>query len=290
MPGHDGEQIPLNVYFKKGAVKLNRRNRVLMEGYGAYGLNMHQGFNIVNLSAMERGWVIAQAMVRGDGARGIKWHEDGKKLNKFNSFKDFISCAEFLVANRITHPNLLAAKGTSAGGLLVAQACLNMRPDLFRACILDVPFLDVLTCLLDEKLPLTLTDHLEFGDPIRDEEIFKIISSFSPYDNLRHQEYPSTFLSMQLSDPRVPAWSTLKFIERMRDLAKEPKRFPNFGDKNFTVRINKQGGHFGSTENDLNLHNLVQEFAWLDFLLLNPSNDSGANEAEVELDRADRMR
>ena len=139
---------------------------------------------------------------------------------KFNSFHDFISCAEFLVANRITHPNLLAAKGSSAGGTLVGHACLNMRPDLFRACILDVPFLDVLTCLLDERLPLTLTDYLEFGNPLEDESIYKIISSFSPYENLKHQEYPSTFINMQLNDPRVPAWSTLKFIDKLRDLAK----------------------------------------------------------------------
>lgn len=120
VPAHDGEEIPLNLYYKKGSLKLNRRNRVLMEGYGAYGLPLNQGFNIVNLSAMERGWVIAQAMVRGGGERGIAWHEAGKLGNKANSFKDFNSCAEFMIAHRITHPNLLAARGVSAGGLLVA--------------------------------------------------------------------------------------------------------------------------------------------------------------------------
>ena len=155
VPGHDGEQIPLNIYFKKGALVMNRKNRVLLEGYGAYGLPMREDFNIVNVSAMERGWIIAQAAVRGGGQRGISWHEDGKLDKKFNSFHDFISCAEFLISNRITHPNLLAAKGSSAGGLLVGHSCLNMRPDLFRACILDVPFLDVMSALLDEKLPLT---------------------------------------------------------------------------------------------------------------------------------------
>ena len=168
VPGHDGVEVPMNLYYKKGTVKLNRRNRVLMEGYGAYGIPMHQGFSIVNTCAMERGWVIAQSMVRGGGECGIDWHDQGKLQNKPNSFKDFVSCAEYLVANRITHPNLLSAKGSSAGGTLVAQACLNMRPDLFRAVILEVPFLDVLTCLLDEELPLTLTDHLEFGNPIAD--------------------------------------------------------------------------------------------------------------------------
>jgi len=119
VPSHDGETIPLNVYFKKG-MKLDRKNRVLLEGYGAYGLSLNQGFNIVNTSAMEKGWVIAQAMVRGGGEKGIYWHEQGKLNKKYNTFKDFIACAEFLIANRITHPNLLAAKGSSAGGTLVA--------------------------------------------------------------------------------------------------------------------------------------------------------------------------
>ena len=106
------------------------------------------------MTAMERGWVIAQAMVRGGGERGPTWHEQGKLHNKNNSFLDFNSCAEYLIANRITHPNYLVGRGRSAGGLLVAQACLNMRPELYRACVLQVPFLDVLSNLLEEDLPL----------------------------------------------------------------------------------------------------------------------------------------
>ena len=113
-----------------------------------------------------------------------------------NSFLDFNSCAEFLIANRITHPNLLAAKGSSAGGLLVAQACMNMRPELYRAVILNVPFLDVLGCLLDETLPLTVTDHCEFGNPIEDEESYRTIASYSPYENLSNQEYPAVLMKV----------------------------------------------------------------------------------------------
>lgn len=163
---------------------MNRMNRVLIEAYGAYGISMHNGFNIVNTTAMERGWVLAQAMVRGGGEQGIGWHEQGKLQHKPNSFSDLISCTEYLIANRVTHPNLLAARGTSAGGTLVAQTCLNLRPELFRAAILEVPFLDVLSCFLDETLPLTLTDHLEFGNPITDPKIYEIIQSYSPYENL----------------------------------------------------------------------------------------------------------
>lgn len=147
---------------------MNRRNRVFMEAYGAYGISMSRGFNIANMCAMERGWVIAQANVRGGGERGSLWHEAGKLTNKHNSFNDLIACAEYLVANRITHPNLIAAKGASAGGTLVAHTALNMRPDLFKAIILEMPFLDIMTSLLDETLPLTVTDHLEFGNPIKD--------------------------------------------------------------------------------------------------------------------------
>lgn len=160
-------EIPLNVYYKKSSnMQLNRRNRVLLEGYGAYGMNMTQGFSIGRTSAMERGWILADAQVRGGGERGIQWHEEGKLYNKPNSMLDFISCAEFLIANRITHPNLLAAKGSSAGAMMVAQACLNLRPELFRACILNSPFLDVLNSLLDSSLPLSETDYLEFGNPV----------------------------------------------------------------------------------------------------------------------------
>lgn len=185
VPSHDGEEVPMHVYYKKGLV-LNRKNRVVLEGYGAYGINLNQGFNIVNMTAMERGWVIAQAMVRGGGERGINWHEQGKLHKKPNSFKDLVACAEYLIASRITHPNLLAVKGSSAGGTLAAHTALNMHPELFRACILNVPFLDMLNTLLDDSLPLTVTDHLEFGNPIEDEKIYKLIHSYSPYENLSH--------------------------------------------------------------------------------------------------------
>ena len=186
---------------------------------------------------MERGWIIANAHVRGGGERGIEWHDQGKMLNKANSMLDFISCAEFLIAKRITHPNLLAAKGVSAGGTLVAQACMNMRPDLFRACVLNVPFLDVLTTLLDPSLPLTETDHLELGNPIEDREIYTAINSYCPYQNLSNREYPACLIQSSLTDTRVPIWGNLKFIEKLRDLAVEPTQFPDFGAKNILCKL-----------------------------------------------------
>jgi oligopeptidase B len=167
-----------------------------------------------------------------------------------NSFLDFNSCAEFLIANRITHPYLLAAKGSSAGGMLVAQACMNMRPDLYRAVILNVPFLDVLGNLLDESSPLTMTDHCEFGNPIIDEDAYKLISSYSPYENLSSQEYPAVFMKVMMQDPRVPFYNTLKYIAKLREVAKVPTKQPNFGQSNIVVRIKKEGGHFGSLDNN----------------------------------------
>jgi oligopeptidase B len=172
-----------------------------------------------------------------------------------------------MIANRITHPSLLAAKGSSAGGMLVAQ-CMNMRPDLYRAVILNMPFLDVLGCLLDESLPLSVTDWCEFGNPTEDEEAYKLISSYSPYENLSAQEYPAVLMKVQMQDPRVPSFSTLKYIEKFRERAIKPSKYPDFGQNNFVVRIKKEGGHFGSINNDENLMEEVQEFAWLDFLML----------------------
>lgn len=188
-------------------------------------------------------------------------------MKKPNSFKDFLACAHFLIAERITHPNLLAAKGASAGGMLVAQSCLNMEPDLFRAVVLNVPFLDILNTLLDDTLTLTATDHLEFGNPITDEAAYRLQHSYSPYENLSHQEYPAILMNMALNDPRVPHWGTLKFIEKIRDLAKAPEKQPDFGMKNIVVRVNKEGGHFGTNDNDTNLAMLTFEFAWLDYLM-----------------------
>ena len=115
-------------------------------------------------------------------------------MNRPNSMLDFISCAEYLIANKITHPNLLAAKGQSAGGSLVGQSCMNMRPDLFRACILNVPFLDILNSLLDETLPLSATDYLELGNPNTDSDIYKLINSYCPYQNISNQEFPAVLI------------------------------------------------------------------------------------------------
>lgn len=150
---------------------------------------------------------------------------------------------------------------------------MNLRPDLFRACVLNVPFLDVLTTLLDESLPLTIPDHLEFGNPIESENDYWNIKGFSPYENLQHKEYPAALINLSQEDTRVPLWGSLKFVEKLRDLAKTPTKHPNFGNKNIVVRINKEGGHFGNIENEENLKMLAFEFAWLDYIMFKKNNE-----------------
>lgn len=208
VPAHDGEEIPMTLIHRSD-LKLDRWNKCLLHGYGAYGLNMDMGFNIANFTAAEKGWVIAMAHVRGGGEKGAKWHYHGKLLNKTNSFLDFNSCSEYLIAKGYTHPNLLAARGESAGGMLVAHA-INLKPELYRAAILKVPFLDVVNTLEDKTLPLTITDYLEFGNPFESEDYYKIIHSYSPYENIKRIEYPAMYIDISLDDPRVPSWGSLK--------------------------------------------------------------------------------
>ena len=146
---------------------------------------------------------------------------------------------------------------------------MNMRPDLFRACILNMPFVDVLNTLLDESLPITAPDHIEFGNPIVDEEIYKLIHSYCPYQNLSNQEYPACLIQAQANDTRVPFWGVLKYIEKLRDLQQAPSNFPDFGSGNIVCKLGQDDGqgHFGSVDNDSNLNSLVYEYAWLDFLM-----------------------
>mmetsp|Transcript_1867 Transcript_1867/g.1664 ORF Transcript_1867/g.1664 Transcript_1867/m.1664 type:complete len:472 (+) Transcript_1867:801-2216(+) len=273
VPGYDGEDIPMTI-IHSADIKLNRGNKTLITGYGAYGLNLDMGFNIANITAVEKDWVVAMAHVRGGNERGPNWHNDGKLTNKMNSIYDFISCTEYLVANRYTHPNLLAAKGESAGGMLVAQV-LNLKPEYYRAAILKVPFLDVINTLADTSLPLTLTDYLEFGNPFESEELYRLISSYSPYENLKRIEYPSLYIDISLDDPRVPSWGTLKYLEKLRDLSLSPLRLPDFGNKNIVASISSEQGHFGSTSNTENLDKLVWEYAFLDFMMFEKDNDKG---------------
>jgi len=153
--------------------------------------------------------------VRGGGELGREWYEQGKLREKPNTFTDFIAAAEFLVAEGWTTPERLAARGGSAGGLLMG-AVTNLRPDLFRAVVAEVPFVDVLTTILDETIPLTITEWEEWGDPVHDPELYRLMKSYSPYDNVEAKRYPALFVSSGLNDPRVQYWEPAKWVAKLR--------------------------------------------------------------------------
>jgi oligopeptidase B len=251
-------------------MKKNRRNKTLLMGYGAYGLNMELSFDHVLLNAAERGWVIAYAHLRGGSEKGKKWHNMGKLHNKHMVTEDYLACAYELIQTGITHPNYLAAYGQSAGGAVVAQA-INQRPEVFRAAILSHPFVDILSTLIDDSLPLTVPDYQEYGNPLADEKTYFNMLSYSPYENISHQEYPSILISMSLDDPRVPSWGILKYLQKLRNKAKEPTRLPNFLEKNICVKID-DAGHFGPSNQEEALKAKIWELTWLDKMLIDKDN------------------
>jgi oligopeptidase B len=263
-PTKDGEIIPITVLHSKNTKK-DRKNKCLVLGYGAYGLNLELTYNSVYLEAVERGWVIAYCHIRGGNELGKKWHKEAILHKKAVSIDDFIACAYHLVQLGYTHPNYMAACGQSSGGGVVAQV-INQEPSLFRAVILSHPFVDILSTLLDESLPLTVTDYNEYGNPLVDRNIYFSMLSYSPYENISNQEYPAILINMSEEDPRVPSFGILKYIEKLRKKAKEPSRLPNFYKENILVKIYKSG-HFGPVENEEFIQHKIWEMMWLDKML-----------------------
>jgi oligopeptidase B len=217
----DGARVPVSIVWKR-----DRRqsgvdqspeggNPLLLYGYGSYEASIDPTFSSTRVSLLDRGVVYAIAHVRGGGELGRHWYEDGKLLHKRNTFTDFVACAEHLVANGWTTPAQLAARGGSAGGLLMG-AVVNLRPDLFRAVVAEVPFVDVLTTILDETLPLTVTEWEEWGDPVHDPQLYAYMKSYSPYDNVRAIAYPALLVTGGLNDPRVQYWEPAKWVAKLR--------------------------------------------------------------------------
>jgi oligopeptidase B len=210
----DGEAVPITLLYKKGT-PLDGTAPGLITGYGAYGMAMPAGFSVSRLSLVDRGAVYAIAHVRGGMDKGYRWYRMGRREHKVNTFTDFIAAAEALIAEGYVAPERLVAEGGSAGGLLMG-AVANMRPELFAGILAFVPFVDVLNTMLDDTLPLTPPEWLEWGNPITDPEAFRRMHAYSPYDNVRAVPYPAILALAGLTDPRVTYWEPAKWVAKLR--------------------------------------------------------------------------
>ena len=211
----DGTQIAVSLVYKQG-LQRNGGNPCLLVGYGSYGYSYDPSFSSERLSLLDRGFVCAIAHIRGGGEMGRPWYEAGKMLNKKNTFTDFIACAEHLIAGQYTSPETLAIQGGSAGGLLMG-AVLNMRPELFKAAVAAVPFVDVVNTMLDPSIPLTVIEWEQWGNP-NNPEHYAYIKTYSPYDNVSPTAYPHLLITAGLNDPRVQYWEPAKWTAKLRTL------------------------------------------------------------------------
>ncbi|XP_015941951.1 uncharacterized protein LOC107467383 [Arachis duranensis] len=215
-PASDGTLIPISIVYRKDLVKLDGSDPLLLYGYGSYEYCLDPSFSSSRLSLLDRGFIYVIAHIRGGGEMGRPWYENGKFLKKKNTFTDFIACAEYLIENKFCSKERLCIEGRSAGGLLIG-AVLNMRPDLFKAAVAGVPFVDVLTTMLDPTIPLTTSEWEEWGDP-RKEEFYFYMKSYSPVDDVKAQNYPHILVTAGLNDPRVMYSEPSKFVAKMRDM------------------------------------------------------------------------
>ncbi len=231
----DGVRVPISIVHRRD-VALDGSAPMLLYGYGSYEVSIDPTFSASRVSLLDRGAAFAIAHVRGGGELGRHWYESGKLARKTNTFTDFIACAEHLVRRGYTSPARLAARGGSAGGLLMG-AVANLRPDLFRAIVAEVPFVDALTTMLDETLPLTVTEWEEWGDPVHDPDIYALMRSYSPVDNVRAQDYPAILATAGLNDPRVQYWEPAKWVARLRHT--------NTGPRPILLKTEMGAGHGG---------------------------------------------
>jgi oligopeptidase B len=232
----DGARIPISLVFRKG-VPRDGSAPMLLSGYGSYGFAIPITFNSNRMSLVDRGMTVAIAHIRGGGEMGKIWHETGRMMEKKNTFTDFIAAAEHLVAETWTKPDRLVITGGSAGGLLMG-AVVNMRPDLFRAVVSQVPFVDVMNTMLDASLPLTVGEYLEWGDP-NDKDAYFYMKSYSPYDNIAPKRYPAMLVKTSWSDSQVMYWEAAKYVAKLRAA--------KIGDAPLLLKTNMDAGHGGAS-------------------------------------------
>ena len=232
----DGTKIPISLVYKKG-VKKDGTNPLLLYGYGSYGFSLPISFSPTRLSLLDRGAIYAMAHIRGGKEMGETWHDQGKMMNKRNTFTDFIAAADYLMAEKYTCKERMAIEGGSAGGLLIG-AVINLRPDLCKCAVLQVPFVDVINTMLDASLPLTVQEYLEWGNPNKKDE-YEYMKSYCPYTNLAAKDYPATMVRTSLNDSQVMYWEPAKYTAKMRATRT---------DKNVLIfRCNMDAGHGGAS-------------------------------------------
>jgi oligopeptidase B len=233
----DGVKVPISIMWKKGT-KMDGQAPMLLYAYGSYGYSMTPDFSTSRLSLVDRGMIYAIAHIRGGSELGEKWRQDGRMFKKMNTFNDFVDSAKWLIGQKYTSPDRLVIQGGSAGGLLMG-AVMNQAPELFRASIVQVPFVDVMNTMIDETLPLTTEEWVEWGNPRDDKKAWDYMYSYSPYDQIQAKKYPNMLVQVSLNDSQVPYWEGAKYVAKLRDVKKD--------DNVILLKTNMGAGHGGSS-------------------------------------------
>lgn len=248
----DGTKVPISMVYRKG-IKKDGKNPFLLYAYGSYGATMDPYFSSTRLSLLDRGFIYAIAHIRGGEDLGREWYENGKLLKKINTFTDFIDCSKFVIAEKYTSSEHLYAEGGSAGGLLMG-AIVNMNPELYNGVIAQVPFVDVITTMLDDTIPLTTGEYDEWGNP-NEKKYYDYMLSYSPYDQVKAQAYPNMYVSTGLHDSQVQYWEPAKWVAKLRVM--------KTNDKQLFLDTNMDAGHGGASGRFEALKELAKEFTFL---------------------------
>ena len=248
----DGTRVPISLVYRKG-MEMDGSNPLLLYGYGSYGSSTDPHFSSVRLSLLDRGFIFAIAHIRGGQEMGRYWYEEGKLLNKMNTFTDFNDCARYLIEQNYTTPRKLFAQGGSAGGLLIGAA-INMNPELYRGVIAAVPFVDVVTTMLDESIPLTTGEYDEWGNP-NDPVYYEYMLSYSPYDQVSRHDYPAILVTTGLHDSQVQYWEPAKWVSKLRDY--------NTGKNVILLKTNMDAGHGGAAGRYRRYREIALDYAFL---------------------------
>ena len=249
----DGVKVPLSIFYKKDLFKDDGSNPLLLYGYGSYGISIPARFSRSIISLVDRGFVYAIAHIRGGSELGHDWYKQAKFKTKQRTFNDFIAATEFLVENKYSSPTKITIMGGSAGGLLIGNV-MNARPELFNAAIMHVPFVDVLNTMLDESLPLTPGEFKEWGNP-KEQEYFDYILIYSPYENIKAQNYPNIYITAGLTDPRVGYWEASKFYAKLKELKTD--------DNLLLLKTNMDSGHQGASGRFDYLKEVAEDYVFI---------------------------